>query len=158
MLRWPNREDPWFGQRLHTTDSQLVREGVIVTFHQLLAECVFAGNALVSHSGATPYHARFGTTPAVLPDPWQIPDDAGGGRDVQRVREVALQKIVESTANARIGRALRGVTSTPGEALDYRENDLVEFYRPPNTKDVPGWMGPAQIRESPPARGQATVL
>ena len=76
---------------LHCTEEQLVREGITVTFRQLLAECVFANNALVSHDGATPYHARFGTTPSMLPDPWQVPDDTtqGPGRHLHRVREVA---------------------------------------------------------------------
>ena len=81
---------------LHCAEEQLKREGVTVTFKQLLAECLFAGNALVSHNGATPYHARFGTSPAMMPDPMQVPDDTpnGPGRYLHRVREVALQKII----------------------------------------------------------------
>ena len=130
-----------------------------VTFKQLLAECVLANNALVSHAGATQYHARFGATPAMLPDPWQVPDDTaqGPGRYLHRIREIALQKIIESTAQARVRRALGGRTSVPGEVLDYVPGELVEFYRPPSSKDVSGWQGPAPVVENHPSRGHVSV-
>ena len=75
-----------------------------MTMDTLLAEMVFAGNAMVSTGGATPYHARFGCQPQMLPDLTVPPDDTavGPGRYCHRVREVALQRIIEATAIARI--------------------------------------------------------
>ena len=64
---------------MHTAESQLQREGIVVQFPQLLAEAIFAGNALVTHGGATPYNARFGTQPAMLPDLHVPADDTTAG-------------------------------------------------------------------------------
>ena len=57
-----------------------------------------------------------------------------------------------------MNRALGSLTSTPGEVLDYKPKDLVEFYRPPNKKDVSGWMGPARVLENLPDRGQVKIM
>ena len=57
---------------MHLIEEQLKKEGITIPFAVLLAEAIFASNALVSHGGATPYTARFGTSPAMIPGP-QIP-------------------------------------------------------------------------------------
>ena len=89
----------------------------------------------------------------MLPDIHALPDDTahGPGRCVHRIREVALQKIIESTAQARIHRALRSHTTTPGEVLNYQPGDLVDYHRPPSSKDLSGWHGPATVVENRPA-------
>ena len=140
---------------MHCMEQQLARENVQVEFAQLLAEATFAGNALISHNGATPFNARFGRQPAMLPDLQVIPEWGGTvpGRDLQRVREVALQKIIESTAIARINRARRTVTTASGEALNYQPGELVDFHRPTMTKDAQAWHGPAEVIRSEPHRG-----
>ena len=114
---------------------------------QLLAEVVFAGNSMVSTNGGTPYHARFGCQPQMLPDLHAPPDDTtvGPGRYMHRVREFALQKIIEGTAVARINRAMRSLTTAPGQTLDYQPDELVDCYRPPNVQDNSGWHGPAKV-------------
>ena len=143
---------------MHCAEQQLKKEGVKITFKQLLAECVFSGNALTSHDGATPYHARFGTTPAMLPCPYPPSTHPHGlGRDLQRAREVALQKTIESTALSRINRALGTVTTVPGEVIDYQPGEWGEFYRKPGKKDTPGWVGPARVVRNEPARGQVIM-
>ena len=94
----------------------------------------------MNYGGATPYHARFGVQPAMLPplDTPPIATGAGGpGRDIARTREVALQKIVESTAIARVNRAERTRTSAAGEAFDYHPGDLVDYHRPPIRRMFP---------------------
>ncbi len=141
---------------LHCAEEQLEREGITVTFKQLLAQAIFAGSALISHNGATPFNARMGRQPVMLPD-LHVPPDGGSGRDMQRVREVALQRIIESTAVARITRASRGVTSVPGEVHDYKPDELVDFHRPPRSKDVTGWHGPAKVVRNVPERGQVIL-
>ena len=52
---------------------------------------------------------------------------------------------------------MRTATRPPGEALDFKPGDLVDFYRPPKSKDVSGWHGPASVVRSTPARGQLTI-
>ena len=78
-------------------------------------------------------------------------------RDTQRLCEMALWKIVEATAEERIHRALHTKASYPGEMLDCRPGELVEFYRPPRQKDIAGWLGPATVAESFPERGHCKV-
>ena len=115
----------------------------------VLADAVLAGNSLISHGGATPYNARFGKQPVMLPDLQAQPEDsAERGRDLQRMRELALQKIVEATAISRINRAMKTRTSISGEALELKPNELVDFYRPPSAKDLSGWHGPAKVLET----------
>ena len=72
-------------------------------------------------------------------------------------REVALQKHIESTAIARISRAARGITSPAGEALNYQPGELLEFHRPPRSKDTPAWRGPAKVLRNEPERGMVVV-
>ena len=94
---------------MHCVEEQLTKEGVTITFKQLLAESVFSGNALITHNGASPYNARMGTQPAMLPELAALPDTTttGPARFAHRIREVSLQKIIESTALGRINRAMR---------------------------------------------------
>ena len=78
---------------------------------------MFAGNAVISYGGAAPYNVRFGRQPQMLPDLLAPPaDDVGGvGRNSQRLRELALSKIVESTAVTRIARANRSLATPAGQ-------------------------------------------
>ena len=103
---------------MHTIEEQLESEGIQVTFKQLLAEAIFAGNCLVNYGRASPYQARTGRTPAMMPDLLGPPrfDQPGPGRLSLRL-QVALQKNIESTALARITRAMRTVTSVAGEEI-----------------------------------------
>ena len=52
---------------------------------------------------------------------------------------------------------MRTATRIPGEALDFKPGELVDFYRPPRSKDTSGWHGPAAIVKSQPSRGQVTL-
>ena len=144
---------------LHCMESQLEREGIPVQFEQLLAEGIFARNALISHGGATPYNARLGTQPAMLPGLHVPADDPakGAGRCLQRIREISLQKIIEATALDRMHRADRSKTLPAGEGLDYQPGEDAEFYNPPASKDVSGWHGPAPVIENLPDRGQVKL-
>ena len=141
---------------MHCIEEQLRRDEVTCTFDELLAEATFAGNALVTYNGASPFNARFGSQPNMLPEV-QAPLTPAGGRDLRRLREVALQKIVESTAVARITRSLRTATRPAGEALDYKPGELVDFYRPPKSKDTHAWHGPAVVKKSHPGRGLVVI-
>ena len=129
---------------LHLTEDQCVRENVAITPQQLVAEGVFAGNALISIGGASPYQARFGYTPRLLPD---ITNPTDRSVSSHRLREIALQKMIESTAVSRINRAARTATTPAAEQLDFRPGDQVEYYRRKDSgsKDETGWHGPASV-------------
>ena len=104
----------------------------------------------------------------MLPDIEQAPD--GGTRDSDalpypgllrhshRLREIALQQMIEGTARARLGRALNTKTLPAGQIEGYKVGEEVDFYRPPSTKDVSGWMGPATVVDvSELSRGHISI-
>ena len=139
---------------LHTSEVQLAKEGITVDFDVLLAECIFAGNALTNVGGASPYSCRFGSTPALLPDKEILP---GEGRSLDRVREVSLQRMVEATALAKVKRALDTKTTASGQQYDYQPGELVEHFTPANQHDISGWRGPAEVIESVSSRGHVRL-
>ena len=93
----------------------------------------------------------------MLPDINALPTTNTGARDLQRIREITLQRIIEATAISRIGRAMITFTTPIGEAIDYKPGDLVDFHRPPATKDESGWKGPATVIENLPGSGQVKI-
>ena len=157
--RYVERRGKLLRDVIHRIDSQLEREGLTeIPFEFRLSEAVFAGNALVSVNNTTPYNAVYGRVPKLLPDidqpnsddapvDSQAVPDPGLLRHTHRLREVAVQQMVEGTARARLGRALKTKTLAAGEAENYRVGEEVDYYRPPNTKDVSGWTGPATITD-----------
>ena len=135
---------------MHTTEEQLQKENITVSFQQLLAQAIFTGNALVNVGGGTPYQARLGSTPAILPD-LMIPQEKGTTTgNFDRMRTIALEKIVAATAIARINRASRSLTSASGEQLAYSPGELIDFHTPGGRADVTNWQGPAPVIESLP--------
>jgi len=161
--RYIERRGALLRQSLHVIEDQLRTEGITVTFPILLAEAVFAGNCLTFVGGVTPYQVVYGRQPAILP-PMSIdtenedPDREGipNDRIEVRVREIALQTMVEATSQARINRALRIRTVIPGEEL-FELGDEVEYHRPSTSKDVSGWHGPATVIGIFAEQGQALI-
>ena len=78
---------------LHICELQLKRESVKVTFPRLLAEGIFAGNALITENNTTAYNTILGRLPRMLP-PLETPDWCSGessdGRKEARIREISL--------------------------------------------------------------------
>ena len=158
IVRAPNQHARFIERRgallrdvLHKIDSQLQAEGLTgIPFAQRLSEATFAGNALVSVNGSTPYNALYGRVPHLLPDlqahignpDTDRPDAVRGSH---RLREIAVQQMVEGTARARVGRALGTKTINPAQMDGYQLGDQVEFFRKPGSKDASGWCGPATI-------------
>jgi hypothetical protein len=147
---------------MHVIEDQLKREGVSTTFPILLAEATFAGNCLTHVGGVTPYQVVYGRQPSMLP-PIAITtgediDEPGAGNDrvEARVREVALQAMIESTSQARISRALNTKTQLPGERM-FAKGDIVEYHQPSATKDSSGWLGPANVKEVQGSQGQVVI-
>ena len=59
---------------IHRVEGQLNEEGVrhAISFKSILAECVFAGNALLTVVGIAPNNALYGRVPHILPSIDQI--------------------------------------------------------------------------------------
>ena len=58
--------------------------------------------------------------------------------------------MVQATARAKAQRAENSKTRLSGELLELKPGDLVDFHRPPATKDHSGWMGPAVVADVTP--------
>ena len=145
--------------QLSRMDTQLQKEGILqeIPLEFRLRDAVFVGNAMLTTNDTTPYNAVYGRVPRILPNlPNSIQDDAvdGAGSDAplpglirhsHRLREIAVQRVVEATAAARVDRALNTQTRPPVQASEYHMGDQVEFWEPPKVKNSSGWHGPATI-------------
>eukprot|EP00973_Karenia_brevis_P013138 1782093-Karenia_brevis.AAC.1 len=103
---------------------------------------MLAKNCMISVHKSTPYAALFGRVPNLLPDFEKVSvpmtDDISGGaasRHIHRMREIAIQNIVQGTAQDRLNRASSSRTRPAGELLGLKIGDHVEFYRDPPNKD-----------------------
>ena len=95
----------------------------------------------------------------MLPD-LDIPQEEGlpnTGRDLQRIRMISLQKMIEATALAKIKRALDSKTSVSGQQADYQPGELVDHYTAPNQQDISGWRGPATVLKNIPREGKVQL-
>ncbi len=138
---------------------QCKQESLEINFSRVVSERVFCGNALVSVNNTTPYNAVYGRVPKLLPT-LELGDELStdASWQVDRLREISVQQMVEGTACLRASRALRTRTLPAGEREDYKLGEQVDFYRPPSSKDVSGWTGPAKIIDvSNLARGTVTI-
>lgn len=145
--RFIERRGAMLRQSLHCLESQLMREGISAEFDVLLAEAVFAGNALIHIGGVTPYQCVFGRSPAMLPP---LPEEtegqdgpsAGSDRVRQHVRTAAIAMVQAGTS-----RTLRAKSIAATETK-YQAGDLVDYHRPSSAKDISGWHGPAEVIEA----------
>ncbi len=126
----------------------------------VMAERFLVKNLLVSVAGQSPYQALFGRVPPILAEfepmsECQLDDGSAGiagvSRHHHRLREMAVQSMVESTAQQRMARALHSKTRVTHESLNLQPGDQVDFYRSPATKDESGWRGPATVIRTGPA-------
>ena len=123
-----------------------------MTFQSILVEATFCGNALLTVNTSTPYNAVYGRVPHILPSVDQLVHRGEGNlpapgliRHTQRLREIAVQAMVEGTARERLLRSENTRTTAPAKALDLSPGDEVDFFREPTTKDTSGWLGPAIV-------------
>lgn len=133
--------------------TQLSAEGLPMPFQRVLAEATFVINATSTVSGASPYTAVFGRSPALLPElgPREIiNDDRNADCPVAgsaQAREIAVQTIAEESARQRLRTAIKTPTRPAGEELECKVGDSVEYYREPTNRDLSGWRGPATITD-----------
>jgi len=164
--RYVERRGALLRDVIHRIESQLEEEGIAgMPFECILAEAVFCGNALLTVGGSTPYNGLYGRVPQILPGIDQIdnPGEAdrpnpGLIRHTHRLREISVQAMIEGSVRARLGRAMNTRTTLAAQKLDLKVGDEVDFFRPPTSKDVSGWYGPAEVIDVTKAtRGVITV-
>ena len=109
-------------------ENQATAEGMRCDFESILAESVLAKNCLVSIGSRTPYEAVYGRTPPLLGTLEANPATSPDERDEGRLRELAVQSMVDATAKARLQRANKTKTRPAGELQELAVGDLVEFY------------------------------
>jgi len=141
-------------QTLHKLEEQLKEEGIALPFSVVVNEAVLAKNALTTVGGHTPYRALYGRDPMLTAEfeptsETQLDDMSSGvpghSRHHLRLREIATQSMLQASAKMRLERALNSKTRIASEQLDLQKGDLVDWYRPPGTKDESGWRGPAKV-------------
>ena len=129
---------------IHKIITQLSEEGIAMPSVRVLAEATFVINALSNVSGASPYVAVLGRSPALLPElgPQSLINDDRDEhcpiRHAAKLRALAISTITENTARERLRSALKTHTKPSG-------GDRAEYYREPTQKDVSGWRGPATV-------------
>ena len=133
--------------QLHRITSQCEQDDIYSPLEHRLSEATFAGNALTSINGSTPYNAVYGRSPALLPELQVLNEDGEispiTDRTLNRVREIAIQTMVNGTAHARILTALRTKSLPSGESQQLTVGDAVEYYRKNSNKEISGWTGDA---------------
>ena len=101
---------------LHKLNSQLTHENIKIPKDLLVAECSYVKNAMISINGESPYQAVLGRFQQLLLEVEQVNQAAmqdeigqlpGTSRHITRMREIAIQCIVESTAKSRLQIAAR---------------------------------------------------
>ncbi|CAL1165400.1 unnamed protein product [Cladocopium goreaui] len=88
-------------RQLHLLEDQSNAEGLAVTFSTVLAEAVFAKNAMFQLGNATPYEAIFGRHPPLMAT---VSEESGEGisdRDAYTIRRLAISSMIQATADSK---------------------------------------------------------
>ena len=159
--RYIERRGAILRHQMHLIEEQCKRENLSISFTRLLGEATFCGNALTFTGNSSPYNAVYGRQPACLPEIPYVEDEMAeqarlpeNQRIQQRIREIAVQTIVSTTASGRLTRSLRSTTSP---AVEYKPGDMIDYYKEGGSKDVTGWHGPERIIRVKQSDGQVII-
>ena len=139
------RHNELLRRQIHLIDGKATADGLRVSFQQVLTEATFAKNVLLQYGGYSPYEALYGRTPPLL-DVLSHEDDEHREHPT-RLREIAVQAMMQAAAEDRIKRANHTKTRPAGDLQGLEIGDLVDIYRPTLSKDVPRWNGPATVTD-----------
>ena len=109
-------------RQLHLLEDQSNAEGLAVTFSTVLAEAVFAKNAMFMFQlgNATPYEAIFGRHPPLMAT---VSEESGEGisdRDAYTIRRLAISSMIQATADSKARIADSSKTRRSGELLELK--------------------------------------
>ena len=114
---------------MHLVEEDLKRHGAEIPFGRLLGEGLFVCNAFTFYNGVSPYNAHTGRQPAFLPDlenaDYSSEGDSADGDKENRIRQASIEAITQSTAVAKVNRALKAKTTADGARL-YKTGDLID--------------------------------
>ena len=102
-------------------------DGLRAPFSAILAEAVFAKNALLRINNFTPYEAVLGRTPPLYD---LISPELGeevAARDADRLRGKALRAILQAAAESKTQRAMKSKSRPSGELLELSRLSSTEF-------------------------------
>ncbi len=120
---------------IHQIVAQLRIENIRFHVKCIISEAAFATNALPSASNVTPYNALYGRIPPMLPSLEMFDYDQeyrlpcpGAIRHCHRLRELAIQMMVEGTARERPRRAMNSAKSQlAGQQKEINVGDSVDY-------------------------------
>ena len=152
--RFAERHGAFLRAVLHIMTEQMKREGIELSPRVMVMSAFFALNALTTVGTKTPYQALYGRQPAMLPPiEGESIHDGADGRNEQRIRHIAINSMVQASAIAQTTRATKSRSSS-STFSDYNAGDLIDYHRPPPSKDVTGWHGPVPVTKNEPENGQ----
>ena len=134
-------------RQIHLLDFNATAEGLRASFTAVLSEATFAKNVLFNQEGASPYGAVYGRVPPLGTVASNQPADIVDDCDADRLRHLALQSMLQATAEAKARRAEQTKTRRSGELLQLEPGGVVEFWREASTKDIVAWYGPALVAD-----------
>ena len=134
------------------TWADILSQGLSVTKRDAISESGMAHNALLSFQGVTPNQGVLGVS---IKDYFELDNDscdAGGGPiDVADASDIATRVRLASktsTLQAIAEYRLAAAHNTKSQQLDlsqYESGQMIDIYRSPHKKDLPGWRGPAVL-------------
>ena len=113
-------------RQLHLLESNAAVEGLRASFSAVLSKATLAKNVLFNQGGASPYEAVYGRVPLLVTVASHRSPDAVDDRDADRLRHLALQGMLQATAEAKARRAEQAKTRRSGELLQLGPGDVVE--------------------------------
>ena len=146
----------------------VVKQGLRTTKEEVVIETAMATNMMMTYGGATPTQALLGYQPRELYDPEaNTITSLTSALDVQpdametalRLRLEAKDYILQAVVEDRIARAsnTRVQQHRPEEMAKLVDGARIDLWREPDTKDDPGWRGPAELVKRYPDGGRCIV-
>ena len=93
---------------IHKLKTQADHNNRNYTFESIVAEAVYAGNALLQHNGYSPHTAVFGRTPPLIPGPRLMdPQTPVTLEDTERLRFSVVEALAQASTTDRVRRSLK---------------------------------------------------
>ena len=117
------RHNELLRRQLPVTEDQANTEGLGTSFRMLLAESLFAKNALFQVGNSTPCEALFGRVPPLLAVTSEETGEPLTDRDAARLRQIAINSMIQATAEQKAKLAATTKTRRAGELLGLKCGD-----------------------------------
>ena len=143
--------------------ADLSEAGVPITVNELFSEACSAHNELLTFNGVTPNMGVFGRPSRDLYDLCNPSPSIGNSSPEEAaekavaLRHHAKAAVLRTIAEHRLARAQHAHTQST-ELAGKPAGTLVDLYRKPATKGIPGWRGPASLVDMSELTGTAIVV